>query len=82
MTIIVVNNSTISLFSSLSIVPNNVAFLDFNFYGWIEGAKVPDRSPSFELPIRIWDSCAAALSYYWNTFSDMEVDIGFSQVIS
>jgi len=63
MTIVVVNNSTITLFSSLSIVPSDSPYIDFNFYGWIEGALVPSRSPEFVLPIRIWDSCSAALDY-------------------
>ena len=73
MTITVVNNTTISLFTTLSIVPNNAPYIDFNFYGWIEGAKVTDHSPTFLLPIRVWDSCAAALDFYWNSFNDMQL---------
>ena len=82
MTITVVNNETITLFASLSIVPSNAPYIDFNFYGWIEGALVPDHSPQFVLPIRIWDSCAAALDFYWNQFSDMQIVIGSNKTLT
>jgi len=76
MTINVVDNRTISLYTTLKIVPENALYIDYNFYGWVEGALVPDRSPIFELPIRIWDSCAAAYDLSRFPFSDMELEIG------
>ena len=76
MTIRVVDNRTISLYSTLSILPANALYIDFNFYGWISGALVADHSPIFELPIRIWDSCAAAYDLSWFPFNDLELELG------
>lgn len=64
-------------------VPVDALYIDYNFYGWIEGALVSDPTPTFYLPVRVWDSCAVAFNLSWDIFSDIEIEIGsgYGQII-
>jgi len=53
----------------------NAFYVDFNFYGWIEGELLQNPSPTFTFKIRIWDTCAAAYDFSWNDLQDVEVEI-------
>ena len=75
MTVTVVGTSAITVVST-EVVPANVLFKTYNFYGYVTASQVTAQSPQYTWPINIYDTCAAAYNMVFATFANQQVDIG------
>ena len=68
MDVSVVDNYHLAV-KSKEVIPPNLIYKTYNFFGWIESPNLRAPSPQFTWTVNVYDTCAAFYEMIWSPFS-------------
>lgn len=67
MDVSVVDNYHLAVKSN-EVIPPNLLYKTYNFFGWIESPNLRAPSPQFAWTVNVYDTCAAFYEMIWSPF--------------